>query len=83
MCEALSVFAKKGQRAVDVVEVRVVISPIQEGGLQRNFCFQEPVERRTLCPCYRAYKACCNTIGKRPESSHKSRQNMQNKGEHQ
>ena len=40
-----------------------------------KFCVQEPGGRRTLCPCYRAWKACsvsckckncCNTIGKRP-----------------
>ena len=43
----------------------------------KKFCFQELGERRTLCPCYRAYKPCSelcrcfncgNTIGKRPES---------------
>ena len=53
------------------------------GRSAKKFCFQEPGERRTLCPCYRAYKACtelcrcfncCNTIGKRPESSHKKSQ---------
>ena len=53
-----------------------------EGRSAKNFCFQEPGERRTLCPCYRAYKPCSelcrcfncgNTIGKRPESGpHKS-----------
>lgn len=39
-CKAFPVFRKKGQRAVDVVEVRVLISPIQEGGLQRNSVFK-------------------------------------------
>lgn len=42
----------------------------------KKFCFQEPGARRTLCPCYRAFKACTvackclhcnNTIGKRPD----------------
>ena len=47
------------------------------------FCFQVPGERRTLCPCYRAFKACsalcrcfncCNSIGKRPDCSQKKSQ---------
>ena len=47
------------------------------------FCFQVPGERRTLCPCYRAFKACsalcrcfncCNSIGKRPDHSQKKSQ---------
>ena len=82
-CNSIQVFRKKGQKAVDVVEVRVVTSPIQEVRSPKKFCFQEPGEHRTLCPSYRAYKACtelwrcfncCNTIDKRPESSHKKSQ---------
>lgn len=47
------------------------------------FCFQVPGERRTLCPCYRAFKACtamcrcfncCNSIGRRPDSNQKKHQ---------
>ena len=49
----------------------------------KAFCFQVPGERRTLCPCYRAFKACsalcrcfncCNSIGKRPDCSQKKSQ---------
>ncbi|KAJ7376501.1 hypothetical protein OS493_034237 [Desmophyllum pertusum] len=48
-----------------------------------GFCFQVPGDRRTLCPCYRAYRACtalcrcfncCNSIGKRPDYSQKKGQ---------
>ena len=48
--------------------------------ISKAFCFQVPGERRTLCPCYRAFKACSalcrcfncsNSIGKRPDCSQK------------
>ena len=47
------------------------------------FCFQVPGERRTLCLCYRAFKACtamcrcfncCNSIGRRPDGNQKKHQ---------
>lgn len=32
------------------------------GRSPKKFCFQEPGERQTLCPCYSAYKACTEVV---------------------